>query len=585
MYIERKRLILTSIRGKRVMKSFKMKVKILILVIALILSTGTISLIIGYSSSSSLAKNSTFDELTSLGKMSIALIDEKYPGDWKIDGDKLYKGDELINNNDKLVDFIKKQTNCEITIFRKDTRIVTTISEDGKRIVGTTAKGEVVSNVIENKQEFQGNVDIASEPFLVKYTPITGEDGNAIGMVFIGKQNSEVRSMINKSILLMLISTVVISAIACVLSAVVVKRIINPVIISINCLKSVANGDLTLDIPQELTVRQDEAGELAKSVYNMQGALRNIVKNIKNVTSEVYENSENLLAVSEEMSATSDNISHAVQEMAAGSTSQAQDLSTVTEALNDFGGKIEDTKESVNVIYSGSVEIGEMTSSSNEDMKNVVNSINAVKEEFDGFTHKVEALGENINRINEITEAINSIAQQTNLLALNAAIEAARAGESGRGFAVVADEIRKLAEQSSESSDNIKILVESISKDADNIVHSSKTVNSQLTGQLDVIDNTLISFKKITKSIESIIPKMDGVNKATNDINESKDGILGKAENTAAIAQEISASSEEIAASTQEMNNAACQVAKSAEELTLQTKRLIEEIEIFKISK
>lgn len=404
-------------------------------------------------------------------------------------------------------------------------------------------------------------------------------------MVFIGKENSDVRSMINSSIALMLIATVVISILAYILSAIIVKKIINPIIISIECLKKVANGDLTLDIPEDLTVRHDEAGELAKAVQNMQKSLKAIVTNIKKVTGEVYENSENLLAISEEMSATSDNISHAVQEMASGSTSQAQDLSTVTEALNDFGDKIEDTKESVSVIYNGSVEIGNMTSSSNEDMKNVVNSINSVKSEFDGFTHKIQGLGDNIKRINEITEAINSIAQQTNLLALNAAIEAARAGESGRGFAVVAEEIRKLAEQSSESSDNIKALVESISKDADNIVHSSTIVNDQLTEQLDVIDNTIVSFKKITKSIESIIPKMNGVNKATNDINESKDGILGKAENTAAIAEEISASSEEIAASTQEMNNAACQVAKSAEELTLQTKRLIEEIEVFKVEK
>ena len=62
---------------------------------------------------------------------------------------------------------------------------------------------------------------------------------------------------------------------------------------------------------------------------------------------------------------------------------------------------------------------------------------------------------QNVSKIQEMSEIIESIAEQTKMLSMNAAIEAAHAGEAGKGFAVVAEELSRLAAAALESSHDI----------------------------------------------------------------------------------------------------------------------------------
>lgn len=210
-------------------------------------------------------------------------------------------------------------------------------------------------------------------------------------------------------------------------------------------------------------------------------------------------------------------------------------------------------------------------------------SIDEVSLKFKDVVNKINNLSSNVDKINEITNLINSVAEQTNLLSLNASIEAARAGEHGRGFAVVAEEIRKLAEQSKNSSQNIYTLIKDIGVEKNMVVDTTKVMENELHNQINVISNITDSFKKVFDSINENTPRIETATVSLNNLNDQKNTILNKIEDVSAVSEEITASTEEIAASSDEMNISSNEVADSAQVLNAMSEEMIANINKFKL--
>ena len=79
-------------------------------------------------------------------KSVVEILDNKYSGDWKIEGGQLFKGEMLINGNEKIVDFLSGVCEGHVTIFQNDTRVTTTVKNDsGARSTGTKASEKIKS--------------------------------------------------------------------------------------------------------------------------------------------------------------------------------------------------------------------------------------------------------------------------------------------------------------------------------------------------------------------------------------------------------------------------------------------------------
>jgi methyl-accepting chemotaxis protein len=554
--------------------------KILLINISLLLFLSSIILTVVFYETTKTVDDNIYSQLNSNINLGYSMLDKKYPGEWKVNGDKLLKGDKVINGDIEFVDEFKSATNSPATIFLGDTRIATNVLKEGERAIGTKASKEVADAVVSQGKDFVGETIVIDKKYLAKYIPIKDGKNQVVGIWFTGVEKdsviSKIKNTMYKNVALALLAIIIGVIISFVFASNINRRIKR----ILETLKFVASGDLSKECS---VTSNDEIAEIADSINEMTSGMRSLIQEMKNNSEQLHNDSIALASVSKEMSDSSESVASAIQDVADGTIVQANDISDITVILNDFGKEIDGIVSSIQSIDENSNNISSLATTSNSSMENLISSVNEMKSSFDSFKSKIFNLGKEINQINEITIVINNVAAQTNLLALNAAIEAARAGEAGRGFSVVADEIRKLAVQSKVSSENISSLIGNISKEADLMVDSTGIMSSKFDNQLDNINTAVNSFKNIIVSIEEIIPQIQKISLASGSISNEKNRFVEKIENASSISQEVSASSEEIAASSEEMSASSEEVAATAEVLRNMTAEMMKQANKFKL--
>ena len=128
----------------------------------------------------------------------------------------------------------------------------------------------------------------------------------------------------------------------------------------------------------------------------------------------------------------------------------------------------------------------------------------------------IHSILQTAEKIKNIINEIDSIAQSTNMLSLNASIEAARAGAAGKGFAVVATQIGALAGESTTASKSTNDLITATLNAIKDGEEFARKANDEF---VQVIEDTTKSQEAISQLINIFKQQADMVQNATEGIN------------------------------------------------------------------
>ncbi len=382
---------------------------------------------------------------------------------------------------------------------------------------------------------------------------------------------------------LMIIIILIIVAVSMAISYIIGKTITKPIITAVEYSSKIAELDLTQNVPAGLLSKEDETGKLARAMQNIGERLRYVIKDIHLAAQDMSAASEELMATSEETAASSQQINRTIEEISDEAANQAGITKEGNQKAELLKSSISQVMTSINNVNQTSVRITKVVEEGVTEIQQLDGITVAAAKALMEIYEVIIKSNDSSVKIDKASNVIKEIAAQTSLLSLNASIEAARAGEAGKGFSVVAEEIKKLSEESADSTNQISEIVQELQNNTDNAVKTMAKVKEIFDEQKKSVESNRLKYSSIAEEMEHSKTAVKYLKTSEADMDIATKDIRSVIQQLESIAQENKAACEQAAAAMEEQSASVEEIAGAGSSLSDLAQKLNELVNQFKV--
>lgn len=548
-----------------------LKKKILAITIGPVLILGIITILFTVTMVKNSMMDETKDALKGTAAATLAAYDQNTGDYLETSNGDIWKGSYNISKSENLVDRIKDNTGMDVTFFYGDKRIMTSaMDENGNRILKSKAGDVIVEKVLNGGEEyFSEAVSIEGTLNYGYFMPVyqNGSDTDIVGMVFVGTNKQDKDAVVMRLLGSIVAAVVAIMLVCLIVSTKLASTISKNIRTSIKTVEKIAAGDLNVQVNNKLLKSKDEIGDLSRVTITLRDAMQRTTLEINQNVQKLLEASSLLGTAADNTNGTMNKVRTAVNRIVENSTEQAENSKSTSEHMRLMGDNITETSAEVEALNSNAAFMHQSSEKAAETLANLQRINGEVEQIIGEVQEQTNRTNDSVQQIYKATAFIASIAEETDLLSLNASIEAARAGENGKGFAVVAEQIKKLSEQSNQSSSEIEETAMMLSEDSQKAVEIMQKMQEIIVSQSESMQDTQKVVEEVVAQIANSMQSIQQIKETTEHLANVRNEVLQAVETLSNIAQDSVSGTKKTYEDTEEVVDTFKQVYMSAEQL------------------